>query len=60
MNRGEAPEAWSPKRVGGPTRGVGAWTVAMETVTTARPFAPVETGRVRGKRKAPEKEGTGT
>ena len=44
MQRGEAPEAWSPKHVGGPTKGLGAWTVAMETATTARPFAPSHIG----------------
>ena len=54
MQKGEAPtEAWSPKRVGGPTEGVGAWTVATETATKARLSIPSHTGgnrwsKVRG------------
>ena len=31
----------------GSERGVGAWTVAMETATTARPFAPSHTDKNR-------------
>ena len=37
--KGKAPEAWSPKRVGDPTEGVGAWMVAKATATTVSPFA---------------------
>ena len=38
--KGEAPEAWTPKRVWGPIEGVGAWTVAKATTTALSPFAP--------------------
>ena len=38
--KSEAPEAWSPKRVGRPTERVGAWTVAEPTATEVSPLAP--------------------
>lgn len=37
--KGKTPEAWSPKRVGDPTEGVGAWMVAKATATTVSLFA---------------------
>ena len=48
--KGEAPEAWTPKRVWGPTEGVGAWTVAKATATKL-------TSRRRGGLQAPKKRG---
>ena len=48
--KGEAPEAWFPKRVGGPTEKVGAWTVAKATATKL-------TSRRRGGLQAPKKGG---
>ena len=49
MQRDEAPEIWSLKRVGGPTEGVGDWMVAMETAAKL-------TNRRRGRLQAPSKE----
>ena len=45
--KGEAPGAWTPKRVGDPTEGVGAWTVAKATATAVSPFAPSHTDENR-------------
>ena len=45
--KGEAPEAWTPKRVWSPTEGVGAWTVAKATATALSPFAPSHTNESR-------------
>ena len=50
--KGEAPEAWSLKRVGGATGRAGAWTVAKATTTKL-------TSRRRGGLQAPKKGGPG-
>ena len=66
---GEAPEAWSPRQDGGPTEGVGAWTVAKATTTEVISFALSHTneswwskrqnkrGPAKGKRKGQGREG---
>ena len=46
-NNGNANQERREKRVGGPTKGVGAWMVAMETTNKAWPFAPSHTGAKR-------------
>ena len=38
--KGSRHQSLVPVAIWGPERGVTAWTVAMETAATARPFAP--------------------
>ena len=57
--KGQGTRVWYPWRVGDPREEVGAWTVAMETATTAKPLhrvTPVKSGGVGGTERTGEKK----
>ena len=57
MQRDESPEIWSPKRVGGATKGVGASTVAMETAAHSEALCTESTRKSRWSKRYRERTG---